>query len=830
MVHTPPLGFVDFWDWSRIRDDRDGVRTGRLAPWLRKAAHTRDPQEILKRAVVAIFRPTTGNASLESRALADLSVTGRAAYAAFTASPPRDETLLAAVQPALTDLGSDRLSRVVRDVLDRAYSVAWALRGAPSQRSALRAGLGWIAVSGEDDPAHAPTNVPASAELVGELSMRIGRRAQLAVIRATLTLPTAPTAERAPDIARRQVPGSTAFADALQDRAAAGYDELFLFVHGLGSRAEESGTFKRALIDSGKARGKRYGVLSVDMPGMGYSSRINLDELVTRRARGHHGFNLPDGVGSNFPVLGLYRDTLVEICNQTAGGVQYVMGGSLGGNLTLWLAAEPMFSDLVPERAAPLSVVKFLSWSPASIWESYERSRPLGDPKPLDRNSGTHWDLGKNGAKTRTLRRMLESEDEGRRKGFFETMQRGEEFLGLHVLGAWEYPPTAGTLLQQAELYSADYRRMFWAASYEQVTFSHREPLTPSRRWPFETIRKPLLLVGGSSDIGEHKVMDIYNNVIEVSDRFPDVPGVRHLLRGVGHSISDDQPRHLAELIVDFVSGPAVWPPSGSKPYDVYWSAERGDNFTTATEPGRRDAVAAGYRHARTEGYVLVERRPGTVPLDLYWSASRGDNFTTATDVGRRDAVAAGYQRVRTEGFVFSRQPTDQLAVELNLYWSAARGDNFVSATLGGRRDAEAAGYRFVRAEGFVIPRAIALRAHNHQHVSAVGGGGGAVTASSPHIRAHETFEVVYLPGNMIALRTSNDFYLCAEGGGGRELVANRSWIGDWEKFRFELTPGCIALKAANGQFVCAEDGGGGALVANRSRRDIWEMFQVICV
>ena len=47
---------------------------------------------------------------------------------------------------------------------------------------------------------------------------------------------------------------------------------------------------------------------------------------------------------------------------------------------------------------------------------------------------------------------------------------------------------------------------------------------------------------------------------------------------------------------------------------------------------------------------------PGTVPLMLYWSAQRGDNFTTATAQGQADAQAAGYAYVRVEGYVFPAQ------------------------------------------------------------------------------------------------------------------------------------------------------------------------------
>jgi hypothetical protein len=174
----PARNFVDCWNWSIIRDNRDGVRTGRLAPWLRDAARTRSPQEILRRAVIAAFRPTTGDAVAESNALADLAVSGRAAFTAFSASPPLDETLFTTVRSDLPGIAPTRIRETVQRVLNRAYTVAWALRGSPSQRRALRPSLGWIAVSSEDDPPHAPTNVPVTDDHMGELVLRVGRSGQ----------------------------------------------------------------------------------------------------------------------------------------------------------------------------------------------------------------------------------------------------------------------------------------------------------------------------------------------------------------------------------------------------------------------------------------------------------------------------------------------------------------------------------------------------------------------------------------------------------------------------------------------------------------------------
>jgi hypothetical protein len=45
----------------------------------------------------------------------------------------------------------------------------------------------------------------------------------------------------------------------------------------------------------------------------------------------------------------------------------------------------------------------------------------------------------------------------------------------------------------------------------------------------------------------------------------------------------------------------------------------------------------------------------GLIPLKLYYSEQRGDNFTTASDQGRRDAEAAGYKYVRDEGYITPR-------------------------------------------------------------------------------------------------------------------------------------------------------------------------------
>jgi len=143
-------------------------------------------------------------------------------------------------------------------------------------------------------------------------------------------------------------------------------------------------------------------------------------------------------------------------------------------------------------------------------------------------------------------------------------------------------------------------------------------------------------------------------------------------------------------------------------PLQLYWSGKNQDNFVTTTRKGADEALATGYRFARTEACVtaadtkLAERSLGSRELKLFWSQNRGDYFISASSHGEDDARAAGYQFVRTEGFIlpFEKPGT----VPLKLYWSSSRKDNFTTATSQGVHDAEAAGYRFARIQGYVYP------------------------------------------------------------------------------------------------------------------------------
>lgn len=565
---VPPPGFVDYWDWGHLGDNAGGVHTGRLAEELRRAAQNFDP---MSKLLLSAIGRLTASPLAKNDALADLAVTGRESYRRFIELHPTDASLLAAVMAASPGVNRTHAVVAVRNTLDRAYTVAWALRGDPVHRRDLRDALGWIAVSSEDDPAHAPTNISATDDHMGEIALTVAPG--LHRCRASIKVAVPPPSGPPPTIALRPLPTNGVFASLISYAGReAHYDRLILFIHGLGSRLEESGRFKQLVIDKGRERGQRFAVLSIDLPGFGYSSRFDVDALVRERTRGaFHGFSLTSSLESHFPLLGFYRDLIVQLSigDNPAGGLQHIMGGSLGGNLTLWAAEKPMFSALRAPWDRLRGIHSFASWSPGSIWESYARAVNPDLLHGLPTDTGRYFDIGKFGATKRPFDRMGRPETEAiRRTDFFELMQRGEELLGAHTLGAWGHPPTQSGMLEQTEFYSAAYRRVFWMAAYEQVTFSHQEPLSPtlgrSFEWPFKTIDSPLLLASGTNDRGSSGVADIYSQVVFITDHAIDVPGRRLLMRNTDHSISDERPTHLAAEVVDFFLGPwGGWRPMG---------------------------------------------------------------------------------------------------------------------------------------------------------------------------------------------------------------------------------------------------------------------------
>jgi pimeloyl-ACP methyl ester carboxylesterase len=765
---------------------------GRLSEALRRKARFGEPVRTLAEAALAHLQGrgivTGGDArsAVHAQALADLAVTGRTNYTRLVSSlSNRSDTapLEARVLGQLRELlgrrtVSDADARAsVRAVISRASAVAWALRGPPRGRATARARLGWIAVSAEDDPPHRPVNVPTAPHAQHDLQLTVGRVPL--VLRYMVALPglaeAFPASPRGfpPDAPPPVIPRD---------------HEVLLFLHGHSSRLEEALSLVPWIHRMGAESGRRFAILALDLPSNGYSSMID-HTVVAPSSESRYDAEHPSNC--RFPILDFYDSTLARFIEVLDGvllsagrptlahRIAAVMGGSLGGNLTLRMARR---GDLPWAR-------RVISWSPASVWESWGRA--TSNPFDAWPGRGRYVDVIKDIAFNRTRERMNEGESPDSREQHI-----ARQFVGEELINGWDwtrwissqsdkwYRPDwqpCGRLSVEGgrrtirEIYNPAQRRWHWRVAHEQLGFSHWDRVASGQPPAFEQMTQPLLLLAGALD-NDDKVK-IFDESRRLAHSIPRNSGRALFLQNTGHSIHSERPQLLTREILSFL--PTASRPAGTVPLDLYWGASRGDNFTTGTEQGRRDAEAAGYVAVRTEGFLLSTRQLGTVPLDLYWSEARGDNFITATDVGRRDAAAGGY--------------------------------------------------RFARTEGFIYPRAIALRAWGGAFVGAEGGGGGPVDARRPWIREHETFEVIYLGGGRIGLRTHLGFFLCAENGGGAQVVANRPWLGEWETF--VLVPGLggrVGLRAANGQYLCAEGGGGGALVANRPAVREWESFEFV--
>ena len=220
----------------------------RLIPPLRAVAAGKTAMGALISAVLAQVQQNPGfsrgllpaaPANL-GMALADLAVTGRNAYTDFVRRRPREggpggviETLATArlVAAGASGWTPAMISTATSEVLDRAYQVAWFLRAETD-----RGELGWIAVSGEDDPPHRPVNVARTSFPQHDLYFSVpGEKREVAVqTRFAIATADEPPAPPAPP-----APGERSLPPLLEPTLPKG-DRIILFINGSDSRLEEA--------------------------------------------------------------------------------------------------------------------------------------------------------------------------------------------------------------------------------------------------------------------------------------------------------------------------------------------------------------------------------------------------------------------------------------------------------------------------------------------------------------------------------------------------------------------------------------------------------------
>ncbi len=517
---------------------------GRLIEILRNGAisATESTYAALADAVIAYLN---GDQAL-AFALADLTVTGRAAFRLFSDTRPNDRELIEATSGRVgTSVSISNISNAVSAVLDRAYEALWTIRHKAGERN-----LGWIAVWAEVDPPHRPVNVPSTHHTQYDIEVPVRRNgdaparsitSRFAIFDASNVPEPQEVAEM---IRNRQLPPDTV--PIIQEDA-----RYLIYMHGHSSRLEEGEKLGAALAENSP-----YTLISMDLPCNGYASMFDHTEIA------------PDSDTNtleSFPLLDLIEQYVIDFVIELGRVAAYpiekqtiaVIGGSLGGNLSLRLARRRMSEHPWLNN--------FIAWSAASVWTPYTEILR---------------ETGPNTARTRMKERDFpERRSEYIRQVFDDSVR----VLGVKPQGeywyrdeGWEPCKTLylrGAREDRREIYNESFRRWHWRVALEQMLFSHRVPTSR-----LEKIQGRLLLMTAEGD--DYPWTHIHDSTRDMAFLMVTTPGSLRLLRNTGHSIHDERPMQLAYEIHNFL--PYERSQDGA---EERWSAWQSLGGATSTPP-----------------------------------------------------------------------------------------------------------------------------------------------------------------------------------------------------------------------------------------------------
>jgi pimeloyl-ACP methyl ester carboxylesterase len=550
---APPPNFVVGNEW-------------RLIPPLRAAAAGANPLATLASAAAAqVLQDLSPSPANLGAAFADLAVTGRNAYKAFVRSQPREAAsgIESAATAMLVAMGTPgvtaaMVSKATTEVLDRAYQVAWFLRGETD-----RGELGWIAVSGEDDLPHRPVNVPRTPfpqhdlnfSVPGDLS-EVGVRTRFAI--ATAADPPAPPALPA---STRRVPPP------LAEPTLPKGDQIILFINGSDSRLEEANDLIPKLVRLPDGRPSGYSVISFDLPGSGYASLIDHTEVgpwVTQTREvdipvgalgpivgGAFGLPVPPvpvsvstgvevGVAhatdSVLSFMEMFIIRFVQALSARLGGpdralvesrLAAVVGGSLGGNLALRLARRGWVKNVV-------------AWDAGSVWPS------MWHGKSQDADAAEMWAGASIG-----IPEVGSMETDGSRDAFFAGVfdkkiplkTQPDQWYGDHFWARSQ--DIEGARLDRRETYTSQFRRWHWRVSIEELMWSWQDPSV-------QNFNSRILLGAGTED--NIWPARFFKHTDQLAHQLASIEGDTFFFNHTGHSVHAERPQALANKIIRFVS------------------------------------------------------------------------------------------------------------------------------------------------------------------------------------------------------------------------------------------------------------------------------------
>ena len=493
-------------------------------------------------------------------AIADLTVTGRQTYDQFRKgiSPllleqrVRERLDAQSLMPRATDA---EIKTAMDQALDRAYAVAWALRGSVAQRDALRPGLGWIAVSGEDDMPHRPVNIPAPQFEQYEVSVRTPVPAGGSIDLATRFFvacahPRASAGDPMPAPPVRRVP-----ADPISYIPPDHH--VLLFLHGHGSGAEEATDIIPHLLEQGRQRGRKYAVVCFDLPNNGYSETFDHQRIAAASAT-TFPFLPTDNTPLATPILDFLEDFVVAFVDALENdAIQHgtprikhriagVFGGSLGGNLGLRLGRRSPMPAWMPSIVA---------WSPASVWKAKVKHDPGREGSRVSRDNFT----------------KEQNELPNSRANYFNLVYDKDQVIVEPQPNYWygkSFTDAPAHITRsrwsRREIYNPSYRLWHWRVACEQLIYSHAENVvfgdssTPIR-YTLNTART--LLAAGAED--NASFVRIYSGTEKIGNAMTGTPGRLLLVNNTGHSIHVERPLFFASQIAAFLSEDSLPPLAG---------------------------------------------------------------------------------------------------------------------------------------------------------------------------------------------------------------------------------------------------------------------------
>jgi pimeloyl-ACP methyl ester carboxylesterase len=451
-------------------------------------------------------------------AFADLAVSGSRAFAEFKKAPPAEPAVANLATKLLHGLGgieANSIAQGAKQSLARASQVA-AYLSAIVPDPLKRRGLNWIAVSGEDDQAHRPVNIPSLPfpQYNIMVPVRAPNGTTVHVNTRYAIASTKPQATPHPHI-----PAS---------------DVVLLFIHGDSSRLEEARPLIQPLLAAGARHGTSYTIIAMDLPSHGCTTMVDpLGPYFVGTPPWDNHAPKPPGRPSSYPVLEFLENfilSFVAALERTLGISKQLlgpMGGSLGGNLCLRLA-----------RKTEPWIKQSIAWSPASVWDS------LAD------------DLVKQAGPNHCSTEGHKPEVAGTRAAFFKDQFDSSTNIGpINILlpqGEYWYRddwrPCKGKMLQAArverrELYNRIFRQWHYRMDWEQLIYSYNDADHGSREPRWKSFQTHLLLASGSED-NKSKCTQIYSSAQKLAHEIgtTNARGRTFFIEHTGHSIHDERP------------------------------------------------------------------------------------------------------------------------------------------------------------------------------------------------------------------------------------------------------------------------------------------------